>query len=89
MLPPREALMSEVRSLCRRVHNEDWVMGWEFALWRCITGKAMLQNIGYPEMASLLALAREAGGWVRHEEGDLIFVSMEEWRQIVKTIMGA
>lgn len=80
--------MSEVRSLCQRVHREEWVMGWEFALWRCITGKAMLQGIGYSEMASLLALAREAGGWVRQENGDLVFVALEEWRQTVKEVYG-
>jgi len=78
-----KSLIETMKSLCRRVHQEDWVQGWEFDLWKCSVGKASIDKIGYGDLASLLSLSRADGGWWTFSSGEYIFVTHKEWASIV------
>lgn len=80
----KESLLTLMKRLCHRVHGEDWVADWEFTLWRCTLGQDRIENVSYADMATLLSLSREEGGWWRSVAGVSVFVPYEEWKPLVK-----
>lgn len=80
----QETLLDLMKRLCRRVHGEDWVVDWEFTLWRCALGQDKVEGVTYGDMATLLSCSRTEGGWWRSVAGVSVFVPYEEWKPLVK-----
>lgn len=83
------ALLRDIKSLCLRVHGEDWIPGWEFVLWRAAIGQCKIDKIGFDDLARILQKSREAKGWyTRSTENGWRFIPLSDWLPFVRNICG-
>ena len=79
-------LAKEIRRLCVKTHGKEYVDGWELVLFKACLGKALLATVDYGDMARLLGLFMDSGGWIIQTDGLDKFVSKDEWAVVLRTM---